>query len=116
MDLTRFFQILLFTVLSHVVFQTASASDLSIDLNRQQQLMHLLLADCGSCHGMTLKGGLGPALTQQALEKKTDELLFVSIKNGRPGTPMPPWQPFLKDHEINWLINVLRNETWRTKK
>src|SRR4030042_188664 len=29
---------------------------------RQQALRHLLAQDCGSCHGLTLQGGPGPAL------------------------------------------------------
>jgi hypothetical protein len=29
---------------------------------RQKELIHLVRQDCGSCHGMTLQGGLGPAL------------------------------------------------------
>ena len=27
---------------------------------RQAELIHRLKHDCGSCHGMTMKGGLGP--------------------------------------------------------
>ena len=27
---------------------------------RQDELLHLLRQDCGSCHGLTLRGGLGP--------------------------------------------------------
>ncbi len=38
-----------------------------ISTQRQQELLHLLKHDCGSCHGMTLKGGLGPDLTTKRL-------------------------------------------------
>lgn len=41
---------------------------------------------------MTLKGGLGPSLLPEQLNNKPDELLFVTISEGRPGTPMPPWK------------------------
>ena len=84
------------------------------DPPRQQELMHLLLADCGSCHGMTLKGGLGPSLLSSDLNGKPDELLFVTIRDGRAGTPMPPWHKFLTDDEIHWIIEVLRSEKWRS--
>lgn len=76
---------------------------------RKQQLEHLIKHDCGSCHGMTLKGGLGPSLYAQALKSKTDELLFITISEGRPGTPMPPWKPLLSKEEINWIIKLLRS-------
>jgi len=71
---------------------------------RQAELQHLVLQDCGSCHGLTLKGGLGPALTPAALAGKSPEMLRAVILHGRPGTPMPPWQPFLTTAEADWLV------------
>ena len=75
---------------------------------RQQQLLHLLRQDCGSCHGLTLQGGLGPALTPQALRDKSPAMLRSVILYGRPGTPMPPWQPFMNDVEAKWLVDQLQ--------
>lgn len=75
--------------------------------DRQQALRYLLLQDCGSCHGMTLKGGLGPALTPQALAGKSREWLSNSILYGRPGTAMPPWQDFIEQEEADWLVQQL---------
>ena len=75
---------------------------------RQQELLHLLKHDCGSCHGMTLKGGLGPSLLPEDLKIKPDELLFVTIREGRAGTPMPPWKSQLSEDDVNWLIKQLR--------
>jgi cytochrome c55X len=74
---------------------------------RQQELEHLLLQDCGSCHGMRLTGGLGPALTAAALAGKSRDLLFNTIREGRSGTPMPPWKGLLDDREIDWLVDYL---------
>ncbi len=75
---------------------------------RQLELRHLLIQDCGSCHGMTLKGGLGPALRPANLEGKPDDLLINTILLGRPGTAMPPWQPMLTHEEAVWLVDQLR--------
>ena len=75
---------------------------------RQQELVHMLRHDCGSCHGMTMKGGLGPALLPETLAGKSDELLKITILNGRPPTPMPPWRGILSEEEIEWLIDLLR--------
>ena len=33
----------------------------TISAQRSEELRNLLIQDCGSCHGITLKGGLGPA-------------------------------------------------------
>lgn len=75
---------------------------------RQQELSNLLKHDCGSCHGLHLKGGLGPSLLPEALADKSDELLLQTIQNGRPGTAMPPWKNFLTVDESKWLIRRLR--------
>lgn len=78
------------------------------DSQRQQQLQHLLKHDCGSCHGMTRKGGLGPSLEADRLGDKADDFLFLTIQQGRPGTPMPPWKSELSDDDIRWIIHLLR--------
>ncbi len=75
---------------------------------RQQQLLHLLRDDCGACHGLTLKGGLGLPLTPEALRDKDDTGLLHTILDGRPGTPMPPWRPFLSEDEARWLVSQLK--------
>jgi cytochrome c55X len=75
---------------------------------RQAELHHLLLQDCGSCHGLTLKGGLGPALLPEALEGKDIEHLAQAVLRGVPGTPMPPWAPELTEAEARWLAGLLK--------
>jgi cytochrome c55X len=75
---------------------------------RQQVINKLLKNDCGACHGLTLKGGLGPSLLPQALNNKSDDSLLQTIQQGRAGTPMPPWRDFLSKDETLWLIKKLR--------
>ncbi len=79
------------------------------DAPRQAQLLNLLRQDCGACHGMTLKGGLGPSLLPPALAGKTPEFLRQTILDGRVGTPMPPWRGILNTDEVVWLVDQLRN-------
>lgn len=74
---------------------------------RQQELRHLLAHDCGSCHGLTLRGGLGPALTPEALAGKSRQAMVTTILQGRAGTPMPPWSPLLSREEAEWLVEVM---------
>jgi cytochrome c55X len=74
---------------------------------RQSELQNLLHQDCGSCHGMRLTGGLGPALTARALAGKPRELLIATIRDGRAGTPMPPWKNLLGEDDIAWLVDTL---------
>lgn len=74
---------------------------------RQREIVSLLRQDCGSCHGMTLQGGLGPPLSAQALAGKAAGALRTTITDGRPGTPMAPWRPFLNEVEAAWLVERL---------
>lgn len=75
---------------------------------RQDELLHRLRHDCGSCHGMTLKGGLGPPLLPAALAERAEEDLADVILHGAPGTPMPPWAFELTDDEALWLARRLK--------
>lgn len=76
---------------------------------RQQEILYLLHQDCGACHGMNLKGGLGPALLPEQLSHLSEEQVAVTILHGRPGTPMPPWAPFLNPEEARWLAARLKS-------
>jgi len=94
----------------------AAASPLALASNaaptpaRQQELTHLLYQDCGSCHGLSLKGGLGPPLLPETLTGKPVEFLAATILHGRPGTPMPPWGSFLTPEEAAWIANRIKGE------
>lgn len=77
---------------------------------RQKELVHLVRQDCGSCHGMTLQGGLGPALLPADLKDKPPEGLAATIYYGRPGTPMPPFRQFLTEAEAAWIVDKLMHE------
>ena len=77
---------------------------------RQQELVRMVRQDCGSCHGMTLQGGLGPALLPADLKDKPVEGLAATIHGGRPGTAMPPWKGFLNEAEARWIAERLMTE------
>jgi cytochrome c55X len=74
---------------------------------RRDELRNLLVQDCGSCHGLTFRGGLGPALTPEALADKSVEYVHLTIWHGRPGTAMPPWRGLLTEDESRWLARLL---------
>ncbi|MGZ4969752.1 MAG: c-type cytochrome [Methylobacter sp.] len=98
---------LLMLVIS-AVLATASLADDEPSPERQNALRNMLNHDCGACHGLTLKGGLGPALLPEALAGKPDDFLISTILDGRKGTAMPPWQPFMNRDEAAWLVGILR--------
>lgn len=86
----------------------ADADAATIQPDHAQRLRRLLVQDCGSCHGLRMKGGLGPALTVDALRGKSDDMLVAAVLLGRPGTAMPPWQPLLTQAEAQWMIAQLK--------
>jgi cytochrome c55X len=100
-------QLILLSFLVFSALTSVSADDLSPE--RQSDLLHLLRQDCGACHGMTLKGGLGPSLLPQSLAIYPKEFLIHTILFGRVGTPMPPWRDFLTPAEVRWLVEQLLN-------
>ena len=75
---------------------------------REQQLIRLVRHDCGSCHGMTLAGGLGPALSKEALAQRPQAYLQQVILHGLPGTAMPPWRGLLSEQDAAWIARELQ--------
>ena len=75
---------------------------------RASEISDIVTQDCGSCHGLTLKGGLGPALLPATLADKPAAALRATILSGRPGTAMPPWRPFFTDAEVGWIVEQLQ--------
>jgi cytochrome c55X len=94
--------LLLFTALLMPIAASAAVAS-----ERKAEIVHMLRQDCGACHGMRLKGGLGPPLLPQTLAGKDPETLAATILYGRPNTPMPPWNPFLNQEEARWLVKIL---------
>jgi cytochrome c55X len=74
-------------------------------------LERLVRQDCGSCHGMTLKGGLGPDLLRGRLTGREPGTIARIILDGVQGTPMPPWRPLLSEAEALWIANYLLDGT-----
>ncbi|MCC5882778.1 MAG: cytochrome c, partial [Halomonas sp.] len=88
----------------------AEPGEESLSPQRQAELETLLYQDCGSCHGMTLRGGLGPALPRDRMEGFSVEALAHIIQYGIPGSAMPGWKALLSDAEARWLAEHLRTD------
>lgn len=90
-----------------LVLSTPLAAANGISSEREQELQNLLIQDCGSCHGLQMKGGLGPALLPEMLRGKSAEYLSTVILHGRTGTAMPPWRFLLSEEEARWMAERL---------
>jgi cytochrome c55X len=94
-----------FTLNLLVALPLFAESEMAVE--RQQYLLNFLKQDCGSCHGLTMRGGLGPSLLPENLAGKSTEYLTATILDGRPGTAMPPWKPVLSDEDAQWMAERL---------
>jgi len=92
--------VFLLTLLPAAFMSSADAQDV-------KRLEHMLIQDCGSCHGMSMAGGLGLPLLPEALRDKPKDSLVSTILHGRPGTAMPAWKPFLTETEAEWIVELL---------
>ncbi len=75
--------------------------------DRAASLENLVRQDCGSCHGLTLAGGLGPDIRADALNGMPPDALAGVILDGRPGTAMPPWRPLISEADAAWIAEYL---------
>lgn len=75
----------------------------------QARLANLVIQDCGSCHGLTLRGGLGPPLRPENLRHLPVEAIAAIVSEGVPGSAMPPWKPLLSPEEIHWISEQLKS-------
>lgn len=86
---------------------TATATAGTVTADRAGELQYIVKQDCGSCHGLRLTGGLGRAITPEALAGRDPEGLSEIILDGMPGTAMPGWRPLLTEDEARWIADYL---------
>lgn len=77
-------------------------------LERASRLTELVRQDCGSCHGMTLKGGLGSPLQPQDIAHLEAAGIAQIILDGIPGKPMPPWRGLISEADAQWIAERLK--------
>ena len=99
--------LLLWLLIGHAA--SADTGSPAMSPARQQELVRLVRNDCGSCHGLTLQGGLGTPLTPEALAGKQDLSLRETILRGRTGTAMPGWSNFMSESEAQWITEQLKS-------
>lgn len=104
----------------HVVFLSAAVAMTTAPVARcadrdDAALRHLVRHDCGSCHGMQLTGGLGPALTPDALADRPVEWVRAVILHGVPGTAMPGWRGLVSETEAARIAHALKERIHETR-
>ena len=85
---------------------TSGATEIGAE--QAAKLERLVVQDCGSCHGLTLNGGLGTPINVDRMQHYAREDLRDIILDGVPGTAMPPWRPLITEDEALWIADYLR--------
>ncbi len=85
-----------------------SAARSEPDPATRERLTHLLIQDCGSCHGLTLQGGLGKPLLPENVSDRSVEVLAEIILDGIAGTPMPPWKGLISQDDALFIAETLK--------
>lgn len=97
------------TLLILLFAPTALLADEQLGHSRSlTDLENFVVQDCGSCHGLTLKGGLGPPLRPENLGHLPEQAIAAVIREGIPGTAMPPWKALLVPADIEWISRQLK--------
>ena len=78
------------------------------DKATEDRLANMVRQDCGSCHGLSLKGGLGAPIRAADLTALDVEALREIVLHGVPGTPMPGWAGIIDEHEADWIARKLK--------
>ncbi|MCT4656358.1 MAG: cytochrome c [Cohaesibacter sp.] len=93
-------------------FVTASALLANeFDFTTDTEMSEFVRQDCGACHGLTLKGGLGRPLLKENLEHFDLETIEEVILDGIPDTAMPPWRGLLSEDQVRQIAKALKEGT-----
>ncbi|QUS58542.1 c-type cytochrome [Pseudovibrio brasiliensis] len=91
----------------------ALADEEALKIIDRDKLTDFVQQDCGSCHGLTLEGGLGGPILPENLEHMDADVIQEVILGGLPGTAMPPWRGFLTETEAAFIAEGLKTGAFK---
>ncbi len=103
-----FLAVIVITAISVFCEKAKAENKTVLSEDRKAELANLLEQDCGSCHGLTMKGGLGSPLLPEKMVERDDEDLIYIILNGIENTPMPPWKALLSEADAAWIVKRIK--------
>jgi mono/diheme cytochrome c family protein len=94
--------------------KTPPAREVTISASLASTGEQVYSKNCSACHGSDGRGrvGMAPSLVSKTfLSAATDSMLITTIKKGRSGTAMIPWEGKLKYYDIAAVVSFLRTKT-----
>jgi cytochrome c oxidase cbb3-type subunit III len=97
------------------IYEPARMEHLKEEMNKESALRgrEIYGEQCALCHGSSGQGAVASALnSKNFLENASDQIMFETVRAGRPGTIMPAWAQDnggpLTDEDIRDLVNFMR--------
>lgn len=94
-----------------IIMATTDSLASGFDFSSHKEMSEFVRQDCGACHGLSLKGGLGKPLLKDNLEDYDQETIEMIILDGIPETAMPPWRGVLSEEQVKWIAKSLKEGT-----
>ncbi len=75
---------------------------------RQSELLYFVEQKCPACHGIGMRGSIGPALSKANLQHLSVNAVTLTILYGLPEKGMPAWEAQLSEREASWIAELLK--------
>ncbi len=75
---------------------------------RQSELLYFVEQNCPACHGMRMRGSIGPPLSEASLQHLSVNEVTLTILYGFPEKGMPAWEAQLSEKDAYWIAELLK--------
>jgi len=75
---------------------------------RQSELLNFVEQNCPACHGIRMRGSIGPPLSEASLQHLSVNEVTLTILYGFPEKGMPAWETQLSEKDAYWIAEFLK--------
>lgn len=75
---------------------------------RRSELLYFVEQNCPACHGIRMRGSIGPALSKANLQHLSVNAVTLTILYGLPAKGMPAWEAQLSERDAYWIAELLK--------
>ena len=75
---------------------------------RQSELLDFVEQNCPACHGIRMRGSIGPALSKANLQYLSVNAVTLTILYGLTDKGMPAWEAQLSERDAYWIAEFLK--------
>lgn len=75
---------------------------------RRSELLYFVEQNCPACHGIRMRGSIGPALSKANLQHLSVNAVTLTILYGLTDKGMPAWEAQLSERDAYWIAELLK--------